>query len=259
MREGEGGQTIWIYDLQRGSRQRVTGAGEFDTAIWSAAGDAVYYSGEAGVFSAPADRSAEAELVLLPEQGKRWRLWSVDRPGRRMSSSRWDLNRSSTELLVADLPSLEGAVSVVSNSGIVSAVYLSPDGRFLAYQSNESGEYQVYVREIDSGATVTVSIDRGESPRWSPVGDELFYLNDADNRNPILMLVPVSGDLDFGTPSELFSVPTSDQSWAVAPGAQRFLFLVQPELQSVGTSEIGRLEVVLGWFTELRTRVPVAH
>ena len=83
----------------------------------------------------------------------------------------------------------------------------SPDGRWIAYQSDRSGRFQVYVRPFPSGGTDTrISTDGGSQPRWNPTGKELFYVADDDR----LMAVPVTLPLDAkapesGTPTPLFA------------------------------------------------------
>jgi serine/threonine protein kinase len=127
----------------------------------------------------------------------------------------------------------------------------SPDGRWLAYVSDETGEYQIYVVPYPGpGPRMPVSIEGGLSPIWSPDGTERFYRNGGK-----LMSVSVTHDpeISFGPPVELFEGPfTLDlmghQRWDVAPDGQSFLM--------VENSQDYRIIVVQNWFEELERLVP---
>ena len=107
----------------------------------------------------------------------------------------------------------------------------SPDGRWIAYASNESGEYQVAVQSYPAGhGKWQVSINGGAQPVWSQDGKELFYKS-LDNK---LMTVPVKTGTTFeaGVPKELFPVITWGTAWfrrqySVTPDGQRFLVNVR--------------------------------
>ncbi len=122
----------------------------------------------------------------------------------------------------------------------------SPDGRLLAYGSDETGVTEVYVVSFpDIAAKQQVSNSGGSRPRWSPKGDELFFLK-ADT----LMAVPVdtSGHLTVGTPRPLFAVPDLNAGYGynVSPDADRFLVRVRnPDALS------SKIHVVTNWFEEL--------
>ena len=127
---------------------------------------------------------------------------------------------------------------------------VSPDGRWLVYHSNESGQDEVYVRpypNIDEGKW-QVSRDGGQNPVWGPDGRELFYrsLN-------MLMVVSIEDQPSFlpGLPEELFSWSRANGTgvtYDVSPDGQRFL------LNRAGDTEeaASQIIVVQNWFEELR-------
>ena len=135
---------------------------------------------------------------------------------------------------------------------------VSPNGRFLAYQSNESGPFQIIVRpfpDVDTG-TWTVSTAGGSSPKWARDGKDLFYRDESD----ALVAVPVDtsgATLTWGSPRRLFEIRASttipDRSYDVSLDGKRFLFV--KEATSTRAPEI---VVVLDWLEELRAKVP-AH
>ena len=132
---------------------------------------------------------------------------------------------------------------------------LSPDKRWLAYCSNESGRFEVYVRPFpDASRKLVVSTSGGNQPVWSRDGKELFYRNGSQ-----MLAVPVrtGRDLDLGTPEVLFDQEfsfggsgTTFAQFDVA-GDGRFLLFKRD-------TEPGRLHVVLNWTAEL-TRLTQAH
>ena len=137
-----------------------------------------------------------------------------------------------------------------------SAAMFSPDGRWLAYQSDESGRNEVYVRPFPGpGEKRQVSREGGSEPLWAPGGGELFYRNPngtfavAMETNPELKLgePALLYNLDLAIPAGL-NIPSYD----VAPDGQRFLAIRESD------DELSRIEitVVLNWFQELERLVP---
>ena len=133
---------------------------------------------------------------------------------------------------------------------------VSPNGRYLAYQSNESGPFQIMVRpfpDVSSG-TWTVSPAGGTSPMWARDGKELFYRDDAD----ALVAVPVDtsgATLTWGSPRRLFDIRASttipDRSYDVSLDGKRFLFVKEDT-----STRAPEIVVVLDWFEELKAKVP---
>jgi serine/threonine-protein kinase len=139
---------------------------------------------------------------------------------------------------------------------------ISPDGQWLAYQSNESGQNQVYVRpfpKVDGGRW-QISTTGGSRPEWAHSGRGLFYL-DATN---VLMAVPVRTTPTFsaGNPAKVFEtrylVPNNGRTYDVSPDGQRFVMIKDT---AADDRERGgappNIVVVLNWFEELKQRVPV--
>ena len=139
---------------------------------------------------------------------------------------------------------------------------LSPDGRWLAYSSNESGQTEVYVRPFPDIARGLwqVSTTGGIEPVWAPDGRTLFY-NDFGRR---LMSVAVEADVTFvaRTPEMLFPLnnvllPATDSSnYDIAPDGEHFLFLQRTVTTDTDSGTAGDIIVVQNWFEELRRLVP---
>jgi serine/threonine-protein kinase len=141
---------------------------------------------------------------------------------------------------------------------------ISPDGKRIAYTSNESGKNEVYIRlfpKVEEGRW-QVSTSGGDSPLWSPDGRELFYLN-----GDAVMAVPVITERGFGleTPQVLFRgtfVPASSvvgdrNPWDISPDGKRFLMMKESTSDtSKGPVPRPQINIVLNWTEELKQRVP---
>jgi hypothetical protein len=142
---------------------------------------------------------------------------------------------------------------------------ISPNGRWIAYASNESGTMQVYVRPfpiVDGGHWPVSTGPVGSRPLWARSGRELFYVDDAANR---LMVVPVQSDgetFGLGTPVKVFDYPLavntySPRSFDISPDGQRFLVIKDASNGQSSTATSASMVVVVNWLEELKQRVPV--
>jgi hypothetical protein len=139
---------------------------------------------------------------------------------------------------------------------------ISPDGRWLAYVSDESGRAEVYVRPfpaLDRGLW-PISTGGGTEPRWAPNGRELFFtIRSGGWMAPgVLMSVPVQAVSTFvaGQPTEVLKIPAqASLAYDVARDG-RFLFHVQRAVLSGEETPRREIIVVQNWFEELKARVP---
>ena len=246
----EGGQEGSIYDLVRGGRVSIPGF----TATWAPSGDTVFFitNPDADLLSMPSDASEAPEGIITGERvvfGP-----DVSRDGNYLAY--YDVDPETGRDLWY-LPLEEGSEPTVflATPAEETLPQISPEGRFIAYQSNTSGRWEVYVRPFPEGdGRSQVSVDGGVTPRWSPQGDEIFYV--ADNA---LMAVPVETEPGFvaGAPKMLFRgddvgtdllavVIQNRRLYDVAPDGERFV-VVQGAGQ--GTSEMVLVE---NWFAEFQ-------
>jgi Tol biopolymer transport system component len=142
---------------------------------------------------------------------------------------------------------------------------VSPDGRWLAYQSNESGNWDIYVQPFGAGVTgvrSTVSNAGGTQPRWSHDGRELFFVSPANE----MMRVRVAAGTTWsaGTPEKLFDA--SPYFWGGTGNPYfmydiardgRFLVVKLPTTPKSDTQGVDNLIVVQHWTEELKRLVPV--
>jgi Tol biopolymer transport system component len=243
---------IWILDVPRGALSRLTTDGVSRNPVWTTDGARVtFYAarpGTPGLYWQPWDGSAPPER-LLDLHGRISGSWSPD--GRSFMYSRvaadgnfdlWTLrvdghSRTTSPFLESPFTEWGGA--------------WSPNGRWVAYTSDESGRYEVYVRSArGEGRKWQVSSDGGEEPRWSAAGRELVFRN-----GQRWLAAPVSSDgPEFGAEQArvLFEGPyinTPGPSYDVSP-AGRFVVLA-PAGDEPGTRQV---HVVVNWFEELKTK-----
>src|SRR5262249_31360391 len=129
---------------------------------------------------------------------------------------------------------------------------LSPDGRYIAYQSDETGRTEVYVRPFpEGGTTVQVSTDGGTEPVWAYTGREFFY-----RKGDKVMKVDVHAGSTFtaARPRVLFEEPEYALAvfgtYDVSPDGDRFLFVEQGARRETAAD----LHMVLNWFADLKAR-----
>lgn len=227
-----GNTDIRLVDLERGVSTRFTSAAGPDIApAWSPRGDRVAYSslddGVFELFEQPLD--GERALILRTGTPKQITDWSRD--GRHI------LYRTVTtgpdvdmDLWVMPLEGDRTPVPLVRTPFVERDAQFSPDGAWIAYQSNESGRYEVYVQPFArSGDRERISPDGGVQVRWRADGRELFYLTLDGELMAVPMTVGADGSLRPGAPVPLFRAPVggvqgvSMHSYIVSPDGQRFL------------------------------------
>ncbi len=251
------GRHIWIKTLDRGPLSRLTFEGATNQPpAWTPDGRAVTFgstqAGQYDIWEKRADGTGSAILLLDLEGGYHIGgvSWSAD--------GRWLIFRMTTQDGNRDVyaiwPGVDSlAVPLVTTEFDEISPALSPDGQWLAYASDESGRFEVYVRPFPNAGAARwqVSTAGGADPLWAHNGRELFYRN--AERELVAVEVATRPTFAAGTERVLFSVAgyqlgPMNHSYAVSPDDQRFVMLEPVE----GRRE---LVLVLNWFEEMRQRV----
>jgi len=168
----EGGTDVWTLDLSQRVWSRMTTNGKSEHPIWTPDGRRLVYSSDADLWWMPADGSGKPE-VLLTASGARF-AGSVTPDGRELVFQEFGSPTGGIRRLVFD--SAPAATVILPPAFDEAAPSLSPDGRWLAYQSEESGRSDVYVRPYPGpGPRVSVSVQGGAEPAWSSDGRSLYY------------------------------------------------------------------------------------
>jgi WD40 repeat protein len=204
-------QGIWLYDLQRGAETRFTSFAVDGAAVWSPTGNLIVFGSGKDLYLNNASGGSKEEILLKSEYLKEPSDWSRD--GRYLIYTEIDPKGQGDIWFLPDPLSKSSERKPVKFQGteaVESQGQLSPDSRWLAYGSNESGQDEVYVRPFPSGpGRWKVSIGRGISrePRWARDGKELFFVEGIFPGNR-LMVVPVQsglcGEFQAGAPRLLF-------------------------------------------------------
>ena len=255
-RTTDAGSDIWVKELDEGPVYRLT----FDDAVefrpsWSPDGEYIMFVTERGdtrdLYRRRANATGPVELVLDRPKEISQGIWSAD--------GEWLVYREGTgegrDLWALRLDQDSVPFALVADAGYdEKAPTLSPDDRWLAYESDETGQEEIYVRPfptVEDGKW-QISVSGGREPVWAHNGREIFYIRG----DGMLMAASVDPGPPFrvGTRTELFSVadirlPANDHaSYDVASDDQRFLFSVPEGLE---TGEETYWLMVENWATEL--------
>jgi serine/threonine protein kinase/Tol biopolymer transport system component len=228
-----GENDIWVLDLSRGVRTRLTFGPVANTSpVWSPDGKWIAYAsprtGRFNLYRKPSDGSGAEELLLTDDQGIDPSDWSHD--GKYLIYTRGGPTGQTWALPLQG----ERKPSMVLSRGAFAK--FSPDGRWLAYTSDESGAFEVYVVAFGGGqAKYQVSANAGQLPRWSRDGKELYFLDATFD----IFAVPVrdaGGALQFGVPQTVVSNWSAPLAfYDVAPDGKKILLnrIAQQVSQSV--------------------------
>jgi len=260
----ENQQDVWISELARGTLSRVTTDPATDNdPVWTPDGQRVVFpsqreqGGVFGFYLKAADGTGPVELLLMSETSAFFRPYGWSPDGKALV---FDYGTPDARGNIGVL-SMEGdrpwEPLVQTNANEVSPA-VSPDGAWLAYASDQTGQVEVYMERFpDLGDRRQISTDGGAEPLWSPDGRELFY-----RRGDTMMVVAIGGDPTslVGSPEVLFEGPywtqrTGSRRYDIAPDGQRFL-MIKEVGESDDTAAPPSIIVVQNWFEELKRLVP---
>jgi len=247
----DSGSDIWVRDLVRGVTSRFTFAGG-RTPVWVPGGDRIIFS----TGSDPHDIGVTgvgggSKVETLVEGNTDQHPTSVSPDGRfLLYQDRHPEN--GYDIWVLPLEGEEREPRPLIDSPFVEVgARFSPDGRFVSWQSNESGRMEIYVQPFPGpGRKRQISTDGGSEARWSPDGRELYYL-DRTAQNLMHVAVQTGGGFEAGVPEPLFPVRLSPQRnvgrYQVHPDGDRFLLMA-----SLAGETTPPTTVVLNWNAETR-------
>jgi Tol biopolymer transport system component len=240
---------VWVYDLERDTLTKVSFGGDDYRPKWSPDGKLLAYdsskSGHEQIYVTSAGGQGPEMTVTDGPGDKELYAWTAD--GHEVTFSQenkdtgWDLYAASVEgdhkqrpLLVAPFNQTQGRIS--------------PNGKWLSYISDESGQPEVFVRAIGDPTTrVQVSRETGNVPRWTSAGNELIFLS--KHRLMSVKFAPGT-TLNPGKPVQLFEDKREWGGYDIA-GDGRFLVAREADQKGAGT----QINVVFNWFGELKRSV----
>ncbi|MFI5182160.1 MAG: protein kinase [Thermoanaerobaculia bacterium] len=273
--EKGGRRALLVGDLTRGTLSHSVAEGSIGFLVWAPDGKRIAFGfapegGELNhVFWQDADGSTPPERLTGQTTPRREDLWNSIAPD--------GFSPDGNLLLVDVINNAPDAADPGCHIFVLSLIgektlrpflqtkfneegaHFSPDGRWVAYYSNDSGRHEVFVRPFPGpGPKWQISTEGGLFPLWSRSGRELFYRNGEK-----MMVVDVETKLTFraGRPRALFEgrYIFGDSTYAVTPDGTRFLMIKEDPAESETTVGcVKNLKVILNWFEEVKRRVPGA-
>ncbi len=253
-------QRVWIADLRNGTSTAVTERGNPSFIIWTPDGVHVTFvdGNPRNLFWRRADGGGEPERLTTSPNLQMPSSWSPD--GKVLAFVEMDPT-SGEHIWLLPVGEVKTPPRPWLNTRFnESQPDWSPDGRWIAYTSNESGRSEVYVQAYPGpGARYTVSRDGGSSPAWSHDGHELFYIGPGPDEKVTMMAATIitTPSFSIGTPRKLFqgtfTVSSGSRSYDVTADGRRFI-MVQPSQQA--PLPVSQIVVVQNWSEELKRIAP---
>jgi eukaryotic-like serine/threonine-protein kinase len=260
-----GRQDIWVYNLTRDTLTRLSFEGTGNSyPSWTPDGKRIVYrsqrSGQPNLFWKPADGSGAEERLTSSENMQT--PVSVSPDGRTLVYAELNL-KTGYDLMAIPLDGERKPRIILQTPFDDRTAQFSPDGRWLAYISNESGRYEVYVQPFPGpGGKQQISTDGGAEILWGKNG-ELFYRVGANREKMMAVDFETNPTLRAGKPKLLFEGLYASNAtngafranYSVSADGQRFL-MIKP-IDQPQSRQLTQIDVVVNWLEELKQRVTV--
>jgi hypothetical protein len=258
----EGGQDVWVYDSQRDAMTRLTFGGFNISPRWSPDGQSVVFSSAGnGIFQTRADGASQPHALTQSKALQNPGSFTPD--GKRLAYLEVAGNM---QIWTVPLEDQAGQVRAGKPEPWLKSRFddanpvFSLDGRWLAYQSNESGKNEVYVRAFASsssapGAKWQISNSGGVTPRWSRSGHELVYQS---GDQVMAARYTVQGDTFIAEKPRVWIAKLGGTLFDVAPDGRRVAVLA-PVAAADAPEQEHEVVLVQNFFDELRRRAPLRH
>ena len=225
--DAQGDADIWLYDVDRGTETRLARKGADDSdPLFAPDGSSIYFgsAAEEGAALVRRDLASGLETTIFASKTTYSMGPMSFSPDGTALICEERSRLASADMLLRQADGKGEARVLVRTPGNDANGQISPDGRWLLWASDESGRHEVYVAPFPGGgASVQVSRDGGDQPRWNPAGGELFFKT-PDNVLTAVRIETGSGTVSVGTPAPLFPiVEFTGWTYDVTPDGARFL------------------------------------
>ena len=251
---------ICIYDLNRGTTTQLIAEGKAYYPSWTPDGKRLVFGwmkeGSPNLYWQPADESSAMERLTTSDDLQYAGSWSPDGATLAFVEYRPD---AKFDIFLLDLRSRRTTPFLNSRAKEAYPEF-SPDGRWMAYASDESGRWEVYVRPFPGpGGKWLISQEGGLQPLWARNGKQLFYRS--ENGEIWVVDFRTDGGFSAGKPHLLFNVPMLGygepiRTWDLSSDGQRFLMV---KLDDVKPTPVTEMVLVMNWSQELQRLAPAAN
>jgi len=254
-------ERLWIYDLDRGTKSRLTGDGWASELAWTPDGKRLVFGwfelGRANLYWQSSNGSSPMERLTISENNQHPGSFTPDGAtlafvGRHPETG--------YDILLLDMKGRR-VTPFLNSKAAEGWPEISPDGRWLAYSSDESGGYEVWVRPFSGqGGRWQISREGGTEPIWSKDGRQLFYRQSGTSLADQVWVADVrtEGGFSSGKPRLLFDMQgfmgkEAVRGWDLWPDGRGFLMVKMEERKPQPVTE---MVLVQNWFEELKRLVP---
>jgi Tol biopolymer transport system component len=262
-----GSTDVWVYEPRRDAMTRLTfGGGVYDFPVWSPGGQHVVFASEGhGIFQARSDGASQPQPLTQAKSLQMPKSFTPD--GKRLVYE--DDAAGNRQIWMVPVEDQDGKLKAGKPEQFLKSNFqdryadVSPDGRWLAYGSNESGRYEVYVRAFlppssSQAGKWQISNGGGDVPRWSPNGRELVY----QSGDQIMAVgFSVKGSTFVAEKPRLWIAKLDSGifsgQWDLAPDGKRVAVLTPVESTQAPMQE-HEVVLLVNFFDELRRKVPAA-
>jgi eukaryotic-like serine/threonine-protein kinase len=257
---------IWTFDIARGTLTRFTvNPGVDNTPVWTPDGSRIAFAsdkdhaGTTNLYIAAADNSGQPARLTSNDSNNQFPM-SFSSDGTRLVFQEND-PKTTADLHVVAVDGDHRVTPLLHTPFVESNGVVSPDGRWLAYQTTESGQFQIYVRPFPNvdGGLHQVSTNGGTRPVWARNGRELFYMSGTGPVAVMAVSVELGTNFVAGTPQRLFEgmyyVGSAGRTYDPSPDGRRFL-VIKATSTSTSAPALSQFVFVNNWFEELNRLVP---